>query len=182
MLSSRMIWLLAHSLHPSNVSNLSLSLPVFLCVSIAVTARSWGRGGGRGGRGTKSYDCQKAWPSINHSILYAVYEKLAGMRHCLKVSMTKCWDANVAFTVYTGTCVPGRRALHHVFGVQVHVLILGRRGACVAGGGTWLATKNTDQDEDFLLYLRMYVHCTVGHNHFDLYRKLNSTKQQTIKK
>jgi hypothetical protein len=28
----------------------------------------------------------------------------------------------------------------------------------------------------------MYVHCTLGHNHFDLFRELNSTKQQTIKK
>jgi hypothetical protein len=45
--------------------------------------------------------------------------------------MSKCLDANAAFTVYTGTCP---RKVHHVFGVQVHVLILGRKGACVAGG------------------------------------------------
>ena len=27
------------------------------------------RGGGRSGRGAESYDSEKAWPSINHSIL-----------------------------------------------------------------------------------------------------------------
>jgi hypothetical protein len=43
---------LAHPLLPS--------LPSANCLSFSVF---------RGGRGAKSYDCEKAWPSINHSIL-----------------------------------------------------------------------------------------------------------------
>jgi hypothetical protein len=31
-----------------------------------------GRGGGGGGRGAKSYYREKAWPSINHSIVNAL--------------------------------------------------------------------------------------------------------------
>ncbi len=54
---------------PSPVSNLSLFLSLPVC-------RRWSwlteRGGGRRG-GAKSCDREKAWPSINHSILSAIY-------------------------------------------------------------------------------------------------------------
>ncbi len=32
-----------------------------------------GGGGWGGGRGSESYDCEKAWPSINHSIQYSLH-------------------------------------------------------------------------------------------------------------
>ncbi len=58
----RMIRLHAHPLPPSpSVSK----LPIFL--SLPVCRRS--RVGGEGGLGSNSYDREKAWPSVNHSIL-----------------------------------------------------------------------------------------------------------------
>jgi hypothetical protein len=50
---------------PSTVSKLSifLSFPV-RCFSVEFTDEK----GGGGGRGAKSYEREKAWPSINHSI------------------------------------------------------------------------------------------------------------------
>ncbi len=47
-------------------------LPSATCLSFSVFLSSLltGEGGG-GGRGAKSYDREKAWPSINHSVLSA---------------------------------------------------------------------------------------------------------------
>jgi hypothetical protein len=62
-----MIWLLAHLVTtPSPVSTLSLflRLPVY-CRSSLLTGEGWGAGGG----GAKSYHVEKAWSSINHTIL-----------------------------------------------------------------------------------------------------------------
>ncbi len=56
-----MIRLLAHPLPPSPISNLSLFL------SLPVCRRSSDRERG-GGRGAKSYDSEKAWPSVNPSL------------------------------------------------------------------------------------------------------------------
>jgi hypothetical protein len=50
-------------LSPLSSPSLFLSLPVCRRSSLLT---EWG---GRGGRGAKSYDLEKAWPSINHSIL-----------------------------------------------------------------------------------------------------------------
>jgi hypothetical protein len=62
----RMIWLLSHPLAPlSSASWLSFS--DFLCVAGWPYWREW-KGGG-GGQGAKSYNREKAWLSINHSIL-----------------------------------------------------------------------------------------------------------------
>jgi hypothetical protein len=57
---------------PSPVSKLSLflSLPVFRQSSLLTREREWGEGGGQR---TESYDGgERAWPSINHSILPAL--------------------------------------------------------------------------------------------------------------
>ncbi len=53
---------------PSHPSASCLSFSVFLCD--ALVELTDGRGGGRRGwGGAKSYDDEKAWSSINHSIL-----------------------------------------------------------------------------------------------------------------
>jgi hypothetical protein len=59
-----MIWLLSYPLPPTPMIKLSLflSLPVFCRSSLLA-----GRGGG--GVGIKSFDSEKAWSSINYSIL-----------------------------------------------------------------------------------------------------------------
>jgi hypothetical protein len=53
---------------PSPVSKLSLFLGLFLCFA----SRAYWREGWGGERGAKSYDREKAWPSISYSILSAV--------------------------------------------------------------------------------------------------------------
>ncbi len=62
-------------LHPSTVSNLSLILnfPINLLT-----------GEGGRGRGAKSYDREKAWPSRNQSILSAVASSLSVAHTCVK--------------------------------------------------------------------------------------------------
>ncbi len=47
-----------------------LSFSVFLCVTGRAYRILTGEGEG-GGRGANTYDCKKAWPSINHSVLSA---------------------------------------------------------------------------------------------------------------
>jgi hypothetical protein len=61
----RMIRLLPHPLPPLTTES-CLSFLVFMCVA---DRASWRDMGGRGGQGTESYDREKAWPSINYSIL-----------------------------------------------------------------------------------------------------------------
>jgi hypothetical protein len=64
-----MIRLLAHSLLPALSYQQVVSISQSTCVlPVELTD---GREGGRlgGGRGAKSYDREKAWSSINHSIL-----------------------------------------------------------------------------------------------------------------
>ncbi len=64
----RMIRLLAHPPSSSLLPSAScLSLSVFL----GVAGRAFWREKGEGGGGAKLYDLEKAWPSINHSILSA---------------------------------------------------------------------------------------------------------------
>ncbi len=58
----RMFRLLALTLPLSSVSNLSLFLSLPMCRRSSLVT------GGERGRGAKSYDRKKAWPSINHSI------------------------------------------------------------------------------------------------------------------
>ncbi len=72
--SGRIIRLLAHPLLPSLVSKLSLFLSLPVCRQVEIA--DWGRGGG--GRGAQFYDREKAWPSINHSMLSDVTSN-----HCL---------------------------------------------------------------------------------------------------
>ncbi len=64
-----MIWLLPHPLLPTIPSASCLSFSVFLCGAGRVY---WLGGMGWDGRGAKSYDGEKAWSSINHSILSAI--------------------------------------------------------------------------------------------------------------
>jgi hypothetical protein len=63
----RMIQLLAHPLPP--FLHLSSEQVVSLSQSFRVLPVELTDGGGRGGRGAKSHDLEKAWPTINHSIL-----------------------------------------------------------------------------------------------------------------
>jgi len=72
-----------------------LSFSVFLCLAGRAYCRE--RGGG-GERGAKSYDCKKAWPSINHSILSA-----RGLRRELFVRSVVL---NVMFITATWTRAP----------------------------------------------------------------------------
>ncbi len=53
----------------SPVSKLSLFLSLIVCRRSSLLTGE----GGRGGRGAKSYEHEKAWPSINHSILSDFY-------------------------------------------------------------------------------------------------------------
>ena len=64
--SSNMIRL-AHPLPTSSGSKLSLFLRLLVCCRLPVELAygRWGEGG------TKLYDRENPWPSINHSILYA---------------------------------------------------------------------------------------------------------------
>ncbi len=50
----------------SPISSASCLFSVFMCVAVRTY---WRQGGGGGGQGAKSYDCEKAWSSVNHSIL-----------------------------------------------------------------------------------------------------------------
>ncbi len=68
----RMIKLLANPLPPSLVSQLSLFLSLPVC---RLSSLQTGEGGG-GGWGTKSYDREKAWPSINQIIPYSLERAL----------------------------------------------------------------------------------------------------------
>jgi hypothetical protein len=59
-----MIWLLPHPLSSASCLSFSVSLPV--CSRSSLT-------GGGGGVGAKSYDNEKAWLSINQSLLPGTY-------------------------------------------------------------------------------------------------------------
>ncbi len=48
---------------------LSLFLSIFVCHRLSLLTGEWGEGSTRG---TKSYDREKSWPSLNHSILSGV--------------------------------------------------------------------------------------------------------------
>jgi hypothetical protein len=64
-----MIRLLAHPVPPSpSATFLFLSLPLS---SVDLTCKR-GEGGGRRSKSVQSYDREKAWPSINHSILSGI--------------------------------------------------------------------------------------------------------------
>jgi hypothetical protein len=66
----RMIWLLPHPLAPLPSANCTVSLTQSSCVSPVELTDGDGRGrAGQGGHEAKSYDIEKAWSSINHSIL-----------------------------------------------------------------------------------------------------------------
>ncbi len=60
------LWFGSSQTSPPLFRQQGVSFPVFLCVS-GRTNRRWR---GRGARGTKSYDSEKAWSSIIHSILF----------------------------------------------------------------------------------------------------------------
>ncbi len=64
-----------------------------------------GRGGQGGGRGTKSYDREKAWPSINHSILSVRLWALFLQQFLLL--QLKCTIVDVAAV----TCIVGKNQL-----------------------------------------------------------------------
>jgi hypothetical protein len=61
----RIIRLLAHPLPLSPISKLSLLLSLPVCRRSGLLT---GEGEGNGG-GAKSYDGEKGWPSVNHSLL-----------------------------------------------------------------------------------------------------------------
>ncbi len=72
-------------LTPPPQSTSCLSFSVFLCVA----CRAYCRKGGEGvGVESKSYDCKKAWPSMNHSILSGVHhthvicQQICDRKHC----------------------------------------------------------------------------------------------------
>ncbi len=67
-----MIRVLAHPLTPhSRQQDVSLSQSS----SVSVDELTDGRERGRGGPGAKSYECEKAWPSLIHSI-YSLFRMI----------------------------------------------------------------------------------------------------------
>ncbi len=77
----RMNWLLTHTLPPSTVSKLSLFLSLPVCRRSSLLT---GEGGGGDEGGAKSYDGEKAWSSVNPSIL-------SGWPSSSGVSRSKKW-------------------------------------------------------------------------------------------
>ncbi len=67
-----------------------LSFSVFLCVA---GRAYWRRGRGKGGGGAKSYDGEKVWSSINHSMLFVdkVFSVGDWSYYVKYVSFLYCW-------------------------------------------------------------------------------------------
>jgi hypothetical protein len=83
-----------HSPLPPSASCLSFS--VFLCVASRVYCDWRGEGGGGG---AKSYDIEKAWPDINHSILSdSVYSEVKALFPILGTKGEQSCEKNVNMT------------------------------------------------------------------------------------
>jgi hypothetical protein len=73
--------------------SLFLSLPVSRRSSLLMVE------GGGGGGGAKSYFGEKAWPSINHSILFDVYSKITyKLKNILKSAVLSAYEDAFLFT------------------------------------------------------------------------------------